>query len=181
MLLLDGHSSRWDLPALRYLYEHNVFPFFFPSHTSIWSQANDNGTNKRLHALIEVEAAKLRSGSCLTNSKFKPSDWNIIFRRAWRRFLDLERADYRVRKSNTTTNSYVKTGIAPFNPRCQSWMEAITNLGISSTKQNQRFWKSFEVRSITSDSPVNLEETEREDLFKGYHYCSVIVDEKEKM
>ena len=179
-LLLDGHSSRWDLPALRYLYEHNVFPFFFPSHTSIWSQANDNGTNKRLHSCIEAEASKLRSGSCLTNSKFKPSDWNKIFRLAWRSFLEKERVDYRVVKSNATTNSYVKTGIAPFNPRCQSWTEAVTNLGLSSTKQNQRFQKGFEVTSKAADSPVVLNAVECKDLFSGYTECTVIVDGKAK-
>ena len=117
ILLLDRHSSRWDLPALMYLYNNHVYPFFFPSHTSIWSQANDNGPNKRLHSLVEAEAAKRRSGSCISNSKFKPSDWNIIFRLSWHEFLNQERADYRVSASNTSTNAFLKTGIKPFNPR----------------------------------------------------------------
>ena len=83
ILLLDGHSSRWDLDALMYLFQNNVFPFFYPSHTSIWSQANDNGPNKRLHTCIENAAKLRRKGKY--NSKFTPSDWNIIFREAYHR------------------------------------------------------------------------------------------------
>eukprot|EP00978_Attheya_sp_CCMP212_P042717 scaffold265244_cov33-Attheya_sp.AAC.1 len=49
ILILDGHSSRWSIAALRYLMQNHVFPFFLPSHTSIWSQPNDCGTNKSLH------------------------------------------------------------------------------------------------------------------------------------
>ena len=40
-LFLDGHSSRWDLMALRYFEENNVCVICLPSHTSIWSQPND--------------------------------------------------------------------------------------------------------------------------------------------
>ena len=33
ILFLDGHASRWNLPALRLLMDSNVFPFFYlPTH-----------------------------------------------------------------------------------------------------------------------------------------------------
>ena len=40
-LFLDGHSSRWDLQALKYFEDNNVCVICLPSHTSIWSQPND--------------------------------------------------------------------------------------------------------------------------------------------
>ena len=40
-LFLDGHSSRWDLKALKYFEDNNVCVICLPSHTSIWSQPND--------------------------------------------------------------------------------------------------------------------------------------------
>ncbi len=53
ILFLDGHASRWSVPALRYLLKNRVFPFILASHTSIWSQPNDGGVNKRFHRAIE--------------------------------------------------------------------------------------------------------------------------------
>jgi hypothetical protein len=35
ILFLDGHGSRWNVHALEYLMNNNVFPFFLASHTSI--------------------------------------------------------------------------------------------------------------------------------------------------
>jgi len=49
ILFLDGHGSRWNKHALLYLMRNNVFPFILASHTSIWSQPNDAGVNKRFH------------------------------------------------------------------------------------------------------------------------------------
>ena len=45
ILFLDGHASRWNLAALRYLMANKVYPFFLPSHTSVWTQPNNNGPN----------------------------------------------------------------------------------------------------------------------------------------
>ena len=49
ILLMDGHSSRWNEEAIDYLLQNKVYPFFHPSHTSVWSQANANGPNKGIH------------------------------------------------------------------------------------------------------------------------------------
>ena len=53
ILFLDGHSSRWDVSSLLFLLTNNVFFFFLPSHTSIWTQPNDNGTNLRWVKCLE--------------------------------------------------------------------------------------------------------------------------------
>jgi hypothetical protein len=49
LLLLNGHRSRWSVPALQKLMANNSFPFFITSHTSIWAQPNDVGVNKQFH------------------------------------------------------------------------------------------------------------------------------------
>ncbi len=46
MLFLDGHASRWNKYALKYLMDNRMFMFFLASHTSIWAQPNDAGVNK---------------------------------------------------------------------------------------------------------------------------------------
>ena len=78
ILLLDGHSSRWSVSALRYFMKHNVFPFFLPSHTSIWSQTNDNGVNIRFHLAIEQYSRKFRRSKkkqkSTINKKFQSID-----------------------------------------------------------------------------------------------------------
>eukprot|EP00978_Attheya_sp_CCMP212_P027247 scaffold91161_cov32-Attheya_sp.AAC.1 len=62
-LTLDGHVSRSNLAAMRYLKENNVFVFFLLSHTSIWSQPNDCGVNLlRFHACVEQVAKQMRRG-----------------------------------------------------------------------------------------------------------------------
>jgi len=53
ILFFDGHASRWNTQALWLLMSNRIFPFFLPSHTSIWSQPNDAGINIGFHAAIE--------------------------------------------------------------------------------------------------------------------------------
>jgi len=68
ILLLDGHASRWNTQALRLLFTNCVFPFFLPSHTSIWSQPNDAGINIGFHAAIE-NATKRRCRAAAVSSR----------------------------------------------------------------------------------------------------------------
>jgi hypothetical protein len=60
ILFLDGHASRWNTQALKCPHDHNVFAFFFASHTSIWAQRNNCGSNKRVHWAIEQANKKIR-------------------------------------------------------------------------------------------------------------------------
>ena len=177
LLLMDGHSSRWDLASLKYFFDNNVYLFFFPSHTSIWSQPNDNGANMRLHNLIAAEATKRRRGISV-KGKFTPKEWNFIFYEAWAEFLKQERAQYRVSKSNVSMNAFVKTGLSPFNPRCSTWTDAIENVGMYAG--NQLFQSSYEVRPLDS-ALVVLETAESSSLLVGCHLTSVLADEQEKV
>ena len=59
-LHLDRHISRWNMHALILMLENNVLPLFSPSHTSMWGQANDNGTNLSLQNLLESIASTMR-------------------------------------------------------------------------------------------------------------------------
>ena len=74
ILILDGHVSRWNLAALQFLILNNVYPFFLASHTTIWSQPNDNGPIKRLHLCIEEITLK-----CCRWSKAIIPYFNSIF------------------------------------------------------------------------------------------------------
>jgi hypothetical protein len=104
ILFLDGHSSRWDTPTLKYFFQNNVFPFLLPSHTSIWSQPNDCGPNKWLHDCLGEATKGLRS--TFDGQKFGISNWNMIFRHGWDLFLTRERNDWRRQGSNTASFAY---------------------------------------------------------------------------
>ena len=60
ILFLDSHGSCWNAHALQYLMSNKVFAFILASHTSIWSQPNDAGVNKRFHWAVEEECKKVR-------------------------------------------------------------------------------------------------------------------------
>jgi hypothetical protein len=94
ILFLDGHSSRWSVAALRYLMENHVFPFFLPSHTSIWSQPNDCGTNKSLHHYFA--AARRASGKF--NDETSVSYFNRIFESGWKQFVMKEHEELTVNR-----------------------------------------------------------------------------------
>jgi len=67
ILLLDGHASRWNTQALLLLFHNRIFPFFLPSHTSIWSQPNDAGINIGFHAAIEKATKKHRRAAAVSS------------------------------------------------------------------------------------------------------------------
>jgi hypothetical protein len=125
ILLLDGHGSRWSVPALRKLIANNVYPFIFASHTSIWAQPNDAGVNKRFHWAIEESAKKERRGEDQATLPY----FNHILNEGWVFFLEAERKDLRALGLNNTTNAYARTGIFPLDPFASAWTEAIETLG----------------------------------------------------
>jgi hypothetical protein len=144
ILFLDGHSSRWDVSALNFFFENDVFPFLLPSHTSIWSQPNDCGPNKRLHGCISDANRQLRS-NCADKKKYTPTKWNQIFRRGWDLFLTREQNDWRINGSNTSSFSYVKTGLEPFNPNPSSWQDAISTIGMTYIGCAGKYARSYDV------------------------------------
>jgi hypothetical protein len=64
--------------------------------------------------------------------------FNEIFCMGWLRFLEEERAELRILGYNTTTNAYYRTGMHPFNPLCEEWMQAIESLGLKNDNEREK-------------------------------------------
>ena len=161
-LLLDGQALRSNLTAMRYLKANNVFAFFLPSHTSIWSQPNDNGVNKRFHACVEEIARRMRRGEREAKIEYH----NKIIRAAWELYLKRENDDYNRTGSNAAITSWERTGMEPFNPRCEGWTQGIETFGakdkmINKNKNNKLHYE-IKVRSDANES--ELTESERQQL-----------------
>jgi hypothetical protein len=125
ILFLDGHASRWNAQALKYLFGNNVFAFFFASHTSIWAQPNDCGLNKRVHWAIEQGCKKYRRGGRRTSQGY----FNEIFSLGWRIFRQAEAADLLECFENNASRAYERTGVFPLDPFAEAWADAIDGLG----------------------------------------------------
>ena len=143
ILFLDGHVSRWNLAALRYLVLNNVYPFFLASHTTIWSQPNNNGPIKRLHACIEEATIAHRRWNQAVITYF-----NSIFFHGWKLFIAKEASDL-IAGANNATGAYLRTGLYPFNPLSDSWEEAIDSLGCDNALDTRKqVMEQWEVRII---------------------------------
>jgi hypothetical protein len=167
-LLLDGHVSRSNLAAMRYLKANNVFAFFLPSHTSIWSQPNDNGVNKRFHACVEEVAKRMRRGEREAKIEYH----NKIIRAAWALYLKREADDYRRNLSNAAMTSWERTGMEPFNPRCEGWTQGIETFGSKDklTNENEENKKMhYEIKVRTDATESDLTEDQRK-LLRGDGY-----------
>ncbi len=151
ILFLDGHASRWNTQALRLLMRNRIFPFFLPSHTSIWSQPNDAGINIGFHAAIENATKKRRRGAAVSSRTPTVCYHNEILSDALTSFNLREREDILepTLKRNNTTNAWERTGLFPFNPLCEAWTTAIATLGNISEKQkeSQQAAINYEVRT----------------------------------
>jgi hypothetical protein len=134
ILLLDGHGSRWSVPALRKLISHNVFPFIFASHTSIWAQPNDAGVNKRFHWAIEKSAKKMRRGEDQATLEY----FNHILNEGWVYFLEAERSNLRALGLNNTTNAYGRTGVFLLDPLFPLGLRQLRLLVASKMQENVR-------------------------------------------
>lgn len=168
ILFLDGHSSRWDVPSLEFFFKNNVFPYFLPSHTSIWSQPNDCGPNKRLHSCISNAVRKYRPKLVGEGKKYEPKDWNLCFRHAWATYLERERNGLLKDGSNSAKFAFAKTGIEPFHPRPSSWQTAIDTIGTSFSDANENYEKTYEIVPNESDAIKNLSDIERSLLTADY-------------
>jgi hypothetical protein len=180
ILFLDGHASRWNAQALKYLYQNNVFVFFFASHTSIWAQPNDCGLNKRVHWAIEQACKKFRrSGRTTTTGYF-----NEIFSHGWRIFLTVERKDLLECFENNSTRAYERTGVWPLDPCAEAWTGAIDGLGVANTECTT---VSYEIVPLSEKMPVltpeekkllrtDLDLDDQNDL--GDFYCAEIQSTK---
>ena len=152
ILFLDGHASRWNTQALRYLHDNNVFVFFFASHTSIWAQPNDCGLNERVHWAIEQACKKFRRSGKKTTYEY----FNEIFAEGWRIFLKTEADDLLETFTNNATRAYWKTGVFPLNPFAEAWKDAIDSLGAAANDDSERI--SFELYPLDKLPTLTAEE-----------------------
>ena len=164
ILFLDGHVSCWNLAALRFLILNNVYPFFLASHTSIWSQPNDNGIIKRLHSCIKEATISKRRW----NQAIVPY-FNTILAQAWMLFLTREANDL-VAGANNATSAYSRTGLFPFNPLSDSWEEAIESLGFDNAlNMRRKVTTQWEIQVIRlEDGRVDLSEFETKAIRTGW-------------
>ena len=139
ILFLDGHESRWNRQTLLFLMKNKIFPFIFALHTSIWAQPNDGGTNLRLHNCIE-EAVRARRQTASTPHV---TYFNGVTCDTWRKFVEREREELRSKTTNTTRNSYLKSGVNSFDPYCEGWTTAIETTG-RVLNNKERSVKQFE-------------------------------------
>jgi hypothetical protein len=156
ILFLDGHASRWSKAALLYLIENRVWPFFIASHTSIWAQPNDCGTNYRWHNCVEKVVRNMRREGGTPNVAY----FNQVFSEAWTMFLDHERMDLREQGTNTTTSTYLKSGLHPLNPHCENWNTAINTLGRLTGKRTMQYEPTAKpnARALTLEEKTTLRE-----------------------
>jgi hypothetical protein len=147
ILFLDGHASRWNTQALKYLHDNNVFLFFFASHTSIWAQPNDCGLNKRVHWAIEKACKQYRRSGRTTCQGY----FNSIFSLGWTFFLKAEAADLLECFDNNATRAYERTGVFPLNPFSEAWSDAIDGLGSANHECRTR---SYEIVPSEEKMPV---------------------------
>jgi len=154
--------------------QHHVFPFFLPSHTSIWSQPNDCGTNKSLHHCFA--AARRETGKF--NDETSINFFNRIFREGWRKFVIKEHEELTVNRgtndlmgpvaSNATTRSYKRTGLYPLNVHASSWKEAEATIGLACViaSESVAAKKTWEVR--VKKATAGLLTPEEEKTLKEY-------------
>jgi hypothetical protein len=176
ILFLDGHASRWNTQALKYMFDNKVFLFFFASHTSIWAQPNDCGLNKRVHWAIEQACKQYRRAAKTTSLAY----FNAVFCLGWRIFLKAESDDLLECFDNNSTRANARTGVFPLNPFCEAWMEAIECLGTGNeecgTTSYEIFPREVRMRTLNSDEckllRTDLVLDEKNDL--GDYYCAEI-------
>jgi hypothetical protein len=156
ILFLDGHSSRWCLPALKYLQENGVHLFFFPSHTSIITQPNDNGVNASLHSWTAKSTRQLRwTGS----GKPSITYYNEILSVALTGFWDEQRRLLLHTGQNAASWAFTICGIKPFDPNCPNWVKALSTYGKCREDDEEDHLKDeFSIKYIDLMPDINLAE-----------------------
>jgi hypothetical protein len=65
--------------------------------------------------------------------------FNHVFLEAWTMLLNDERVDLHEQGTNTTTSTYLKSGLHPLNPHCENWSTAINTLGRLTGKTTMQY------------------------------------------
>eukprot|EP00978_Attheya_sp_CCMP212_P011697 scaffold28980_cov98-Attheya_sp.AAC.1 len=92
---------------------------------------------------------------------------NKIIRAAWELYLKKESDDYQRTGTNAASNNaWKRTGLHPFNPRCEGWQNGIETFGYRDvvTKREQETTTNYEVRVRSDASDSILTDKERAQL-----------------
>ena len=159
--LLDGHNSRWELSALLNMMANNIFTFYLASHTSIWSQPNDAGSNKKMHGEIEKSTDRVNKGVDSASVAYL----NGIIFTAIRGFIDSEHKMLEATGSNNATDGWYGVGLHPAQPKeSQTWSSAMS----MSTDISGERTMSYEP-AVREDAALdNITDEEREKLLANY-------------
>jgi hypothetical protein len=84
--------------------------------------------------------------------------FNQVFSEAWTMFLDQERMDLCEQGTNTTTSTYLKSGLHPLNPHCENWNTAIKTLGRLTGKRTMQYEPTAKLnaRALTLEEKTTL-------------------------
>jgi hypothetical protein len=94
------------------LADANIHVICLPSHTSILTQPNDNGTNKMFHEMSAIETSKYRATHAAVI--MQKGDANKVLLEAWKQ-VRLE--------PKTITASYERTGIWPLDRHATNYKD----------------------------------------------------------
>eukprot|EP00978_Attheya_sp_CCMP212_P020212 scaffold57559_cov54-Attheya_sp.AAC.5 len=91
---------------------------------------------------------------------------NKIIRAPWELYLKKESDDYQRTGTNAASNAWKRTGLHPFNPRCEGWQNGIETFGYRDvvTRREQETRTNYEVKVRSDASDSILTEKERAQL-----------------
>ena len=126
VLFVDWHGSRAHAPGLMLCMEYRILLVVYPSKTSIWAQANDNGPNLALETCIS-NAAQLHN---IFNFQSFDLDQAVkVFKGGIESFIADQTLQLRAFGHNAATTAFEKTGTYPLDYNNPNWREAINGLG----------------------------------------------------
>ena len=128
---------------------NNVFPFFLPLQTYVWTQPNDNGTNLRMQKSVENVMKTIR----VLGQKPNVSMFNTVIRTAWKDFMERERMELLHIKANTTASAWRVTGLYPFNPNPEAWKNVLSTLGVMN-RETRRDMATGEIKKNETEYEI---------------------------
>lgn len=134
ILVFDGHTSRWSVQGLKFLFDNNVYCICLPGHTSIWSQPNDGGPNSSFKSLLgdcihRWHLCHLALPGAQTLMKMKRGDFNEIACEAWLAWSERQRKEKELSGNNSIMTAWKGTGLKPFNRNPPYWLSALQKFG----------------------------------------------------
>ena len=117
--------------ALRHLQEHNVFCIVLPSHTTIWSQPNDAGTNRAVHKVLQEMLSKWTGVHRRPqHTKITLDVWNGLFVEGWAKFVDDQHDQLKVDGTSNIVKGWENVGLITGKIADSAfWKHAVATLG----------------------------------------------------